>query len=116
MFKPLAGLGSVLAIILSTQTALGADATDYAQQAAAGETSAAQIVEDALKRATEKEALNAFIHHRRRRRTRRCRKGRQGRRTRPALRDRHRGKRQFRLGRRRHQCGNAGAEGLGAGS
>lgn len=61
MFKPIAGLGSVLAIILSTHTALGADATDYARKAASGETTAAQIVEDALARAEEKKALNAFI-------------------------------------------------------
>lgn len=61
MFKPIAGLGSVLAIILSTQIASAADATDFANKAAAGETSAAEIVEDALARAEEKKALNAFI-------------------------------------------------------
>ena len=61
MFKPIAGPGSVLAIILCTQIAYGADATDFANRAAAGETSAVQIVEDALARAEEKKALNAFI-------------------------------------------------------
>src|SRR5690554_4730426 len=61
MIKRIAGTGTALAIILSTHSALGADATDTARKAASGEASATQSVENGLKRAEEKASLNAFI-------------------------------------------------------
>lgn len=61
MLKTMTGLATSLALALSTQFAWSADATAMAEASRAGEMTAAEAVEQALVKATEHAALNAFI-------------------------------------------------------